>query len=126
MNDHSPTSAIFDWNAIQAKPTKVGFTRPFFKMPTGTLDLLSCHVTTLNPGEAPHPSHRHPEEEMIILKEGTLEAMHDGQSRQMSAGSILFLAPNDLHGVRNIGDTSATYYVLKWFTAATAASARTG
>jgi mannose-6-phosphate isomerase-like protein (cupin superfamily) len=115
MSNDAAKSAIYDWSSIEAKPTKVGFSRPFFKMPTGTLELLSCHATTLNPGEAPHAPHRHPEEEMIILKEGTLEALHNGQTQRMSAGSVLFLAPNDLHGVRNVGDTPATYYVLKWW-----------
>jgi mannose-6-phosphate isomerase-like protein (cupin superfamily) len=126
VNEPGAHSQLYAWEATAAKPTKVGFTRPFFKMPTGTLDLLSCHVTTLNPGEAPHAPHRHPEEEMIILREGTLEALHNGQTERMSTGSVLLLAPNDLHGVRNVGDTPATYYVLKWFTPATVANARTG
>jgi quercetin dioxygenase-like cupin family protein len=72
-------------------------------------------VTTLEPGLAAHAPHQHPEEEMIILKEGELEAMINGRSQRMSAGSILFLAPNDLHGVTNVGHGRATYYVLKWF-----------
>jgi hypothetical protein len=33
----------------------------------------------------------------------------------MTPGSILFLAPNDLHGVTNVGDGPATYFVIKWF-----------
>jgi quercetin dioxygenase-like cupin family protein len=115
MTDPALSSRVFDWNSIDAKPTKTGSTRPFFKMPTGTLDQLSCHVTTLNPGEAAHAPHQHPEEEMIILKEGTLEAIHNGTTRPMSAGSVLLLAPNDLHGVRNSGQAPATYYVIKWW-----------
>src|SRR5262245_6816802 len=47
-------SSVFDWNAIEAQPTKVGSTRKFFQAPTATLDELECHVTTLNPGETPH------------------------------------------------------------------------
>src|SRR5215468_2461828 len=59
-------SSVFDWNAIEAQPTKVGSTRKFFQAPTATLDELECHVTTLNPGETPHPPHKHPDEEVII------------------------------------------------------------
>src|SRR5262245_57046865 len=62
-------SSIFDWNTIEAKPTKVGSTRRFFQAPTATLDELECHVTTLNPGETPHPPHKHPDEEVVIVKE---------------------------------------------------------
>jgi len=109
-------SMVFDWNSIEARPTKTGSQRPFFKTRTGTLDQLSCHVTTLDPGQAAHAPHQHPEEELIILKEGTLEALHNGVTKPMSAGSILFLAPNDLHGVKNVGAAPATYFVIKWFT----------
>ena len=52
---------------------------------------------------------------MIILKEGTLTALHNGRHTPMSAGSILFIAPHDLHGVTNTGSTRASYYVIKWF-----------
>jgi XRE family transcriptional regulator, regulator of sulfur utilization len=68
-------SAAFDWNSIAAKPTAVGSVRSFFKAPTATLDELELHVTTLNPGQASHPPHQHPNEELVIIKEGTVEAL---------------------------------------------------
>src|SRR5205814_6552181 len=108
-------SAVFDFERIVAQPTKVGAKRAFFRSPTKTLEQIACHMTTLNPGEAAHEPHRHPEEEMIILKEGTLDALHNGQTQSMGAGSVLLIASNDLHGVRNAGQTPATYYVIKWF-----------
>ena len=52
---------------------KVGVSRQFFRSPTATLDELECHVTTLNPGESSHPPHKHPDEELVIIKEGTVE-----------------------------------------------------
>ena len=42
---------------------------------TATLDELECHITTLNPGETPHPPHKHPDEELVIVKEGTVESL---------------------------------------------------
>jgi quercetin dioxygenase-like cupin family protein len=108
-------SSVFDWNSITAKPTKVGARRDFFDSPTATLDQLECHVTTINPGEAPHAPHLHPDEELIIVKEGTIEAMQNGVVKQVSAGSIIFEASNQIHGLRNVGKTPATYYVVKWF-----------
>ena len=108
-------SSVFDWNSVAAKPTKTGASRGFFKAPTATLDELECHVTTLNPGEAPHAPHQHPEEELIIVKEGTLEAMQNGTTKRAGPGSIIFEASNQPHGLRNVGQTSATYFVIKWF-----------
>ena len=108
-------SSVFDWNHVEAKATKTGARRDFFDAPTATLDQLECHVTTINPGEAPHAPHQHPDEELIIVKEGTLEAMQNGVTKQAGPGSIIFEASNQLHGLRNLGKMPATYYVVKWF-----------
>lgn len=113
------TSSVFDWNAIEVRTTKTGGSRDFFKGPTATLDQLECHVTTINPGEAPHPPHQHAEEELIIVKDGTIEAMQNGATKRAGPGSIVFEASNDLHGLRNVGQTPATYYVIKWFSPGT-------
>ena len=107
-------SSIFEWNAIEAKPTKVGARRDFFQSPTATLDELECHVTTINAGEAPHPPHQHPDEELIIVKEGIVEVMINGQSKTVGPGSVVFQAANQLHGLRNTGKSAATYYVMRW------------
>jgi XRE family transcriptional regulator, regulator of sulfur utilization len=74
-------STVFDWNSIPAKPTESGSVRLFFKGPTATLDNLDIHVTTLDPGKAPHPPHKHLNEELVIIKEGTLEFLENGEWR---------------------------------------------
>ena len=107
-------SSIFDWNTIEVKPSKVGSTRKFFQAPTATLDELECHVTTLNPGETPHAPHKHPDEEIIIIKEGTVESLVNGQLKRVGPGSIIFQAANQLHSIKNVGTTPATYHVFKW------------
>ncbi len=85
------TSAIFDWNSISAEPNKAGSTRTFFKGRTATLDSLDVHVTTLNPGQAPHAPHQHPNEELIIVKEGTIEALVNGEWKKIrSRLSVLY------------------------------------
>src|SRR5258708_4223825 len=65
-------SRIFDSPKIKPEQTKVGERREVFDAPTATLERFASHITTLNPGQAPHPAHKHPEEELMILKEGTL------------------------------------------------------
>jgi quercetin dioxygenase-like cupin family protein len=107
-------SAAYDWNSVAAVPTKNGFVRHFFDGPTATLDRLECHVTTLNPGEAPHPPHQHPAEEIFIIKEGTVEVLVNGEWKKMGPGSVIFEASNSLHGIRNAGGSTATYHVLSW------------
>src|SRR5215475_8791458 len=53
-------SQIFQWNDLEARSTEVSTVRNAFDAPTATLADFSCHATTLNPGKAPHPAHRHP------------------------------------------------------------------
>ncbi len=108
-------SSMFDWNSMVAKPTKVGARRDVFQAPTATLDELECHITTLNPGEIPHPPHQHPDEELIIMKEGTVEVQQgNAPPKPAGPGSIIFEASNQMHGMRNVGKTAATYYVIRW------------
>jgi quercetin dioxygenase-like cupin family protein len=107
-------SCVLNWDTLKVTPTKTGEVRAVFSGATATLTRLDLHITTLNPGESPHPPHRHPQEEMMILKEGTLEAVQNGQTNRVEAGGIVFCASNDMHGLRNVGTNRATYYVLQW------------
>ena len=107
-------SAIFDWNAATAKPTSFGSDRAFFKGPTATLDQLDVHVVTLNPGQAPHPPHQHANEEVLVVKEGTVEFLINGEWKPAGPGSAIFIASNQLHGVRNHGSVPVTFHVISW------------
>jgi mannose-6-phosphate isomerase-like protein (cupin superfamily) len=108
-------SAAFDWNAIPVTTTTNGSVRHFFKAPTATLDELECHVTTLKPGMASHAPHKHANEELIIIREGTVETLVNGEWKRVGPGSVIFNASNVLHGLRNVGDTPAVYHVISWY-----------
>ena len=112
-------SALFEWNNVAAKQTDVGAARQFFRSPTATLDELELHVTTLNPGLSSHPPHKHPNEELVIIKEGTVEALVGGEWKKAGPGSVIFNASNELHALKNVGTTPATYHVINWRTPAT-------
>jgi quercetin dioxygenase-like cupin family protein len=111
--------AVWDWAKIDAKPTEVGALRDIVRKPTATLDELEMHVTTLNPGLASHPPHTHPNEELVIVREGTVEVLNGGSWKRLGPGSVIFNASNSPHALRNVGDTPATYHVINWKTPAT-------
>jgi quercetin dioxygenase-like cupin family protein len=113
------TSKVFNWDKLPARPNANGERRDVANNPTATLAVFECHVTTLNPGRASHEPHRHPQEELIIVKEGTLEVHINGETQRAGAGSVFFYASNDAHAVRNVGDTRATYWVINLATAST-------
>jgi quercetin dioxygenase-like cupin family protein len=112
-------SAAFDWNNIKVIETKTGERRQFFNSATSTLDDLELHVTTLKSGEMGHPPHQHPEEEMTIVKEGTVEVLVNGEMKTVGPGSVIFSAANKMHSIKNVGTTDATYFAIKFKTAKT-------
>lgn len=113
------SSTVFRWDDLKVRVTPSGERRDVANHPTATLAVFECHITTLNPGRASHEPHRHPQEELIIVKEGTLEVHINGQTQRAGPGSTFFYASNDAHAVRNVGDTRATYWVVNLASAAT-------
>jgi quercetin dioxygenase-like cupin family protein len=109
-------SIAWQWSEFAVKKTDVGERRDVVRQPTRTLEELEMHITTLNPHVASHPPHTHPNEEMVILREGTLQAHVNGKEVVVKPGGVLFYASMQPHSVQNIGDTPATYYVINWST----------
>jgi quercetin dioxygenase-like cupin family protein len=107
-------STAFEWNGIPIKQTDVGSVRQFFRSPTATLDELECHVTTLNPGLQSHAPHRHANEELVIIREGTCEVLVNGDWKKVGPGSVIFNASNQLHAIKNVGTVPAIYHVINW------------
>jgi quercetin dioxygenase-like cupin family protein len=108
------TSSIFEWKAMKAEPTAAGEVRHMFRAPTATLDELECHVTTLKAGQSSHAPHTHPNEEVLIIREGSVEFYYQNAWHPATVGDVVFLTGTDPHGVRNPGTTPATYHVLAW------------
>ena len=73
---------------------------------------IDLHETELAPGAAPHAPHRHEHEEIVMLREGTLETTIEGKVAIVGPGSVVYAASNDLHGWKNVGATKAQYFVI--------------
>ena len=110
-------STAWKWSDIPVRDTDVGQYRQVVRQPTRTLEELEMHITTLKPHTASHAPHTHPNEEMVIVKEGTLQAHVNGKEIVLGPGSVMFFASMQPHAVQNIGDTPATYHVINWKTA---------
>jgi quercetin dioxygenase-like cupin family protein len=107
-------AAALSWEEIEAKVPEGKRAAQLFRDPTATLDELEVHVTFLPAGAASHAPHTHPNEEIIIIKEGTLEAYLGGQTRRLGPGGLIFAASNVPHAVTNVGTTTAVYHVINW------------
>jgi quercetin dioxygenase-like cupin family protein len=84
-----------------------------FNGPTAQLAALASGFVTLEPGAQPHPPHRHPEEEIMVVGEGSGEFFLNGVATPVKLGDAIFAEANVLHGVRNTGHTRMTFYFIK-------------
>ena len=81
------------------------------KLATG--EGLEVHETTLPPGGAPTATtHHHPHSEMWLIREGTIELTVIDKKFRLEPGSVGFVASNEEHGIRNIGNKPAVYFVV--------------
>ena len=112
-------SVAIEWADVPVQQEEVRTVRQFLRAPTATLDELELHVTTLPAGATSHAPHQHANEELVIIKEGTVEVLVDGQLKRVGPGSVVFNASNQMHSLRNIGSGPATYHVINWTSAAT-------
>ena len=110
------TSTFVDWDSLAAHTTPVGQMRTVFDNPTQTMEKLEVHVTTLMPGMSSHPVHHHSWEEMLLLKEGSVDVSINGKKVHAGPGALIFLASNDPHNATNTGTIPATYYVINFVT----------
>lgn len=109
-------SDLYDWEKLAVTKTANGVRRAVFDGPTTTLDKIHCHITTLNPGQKSGEPRKHLQEEVIIVKEGLVEANYDGTAKVGGPGSVIFFAAGATTFLRNAGTTPATYIVLYYYT----------
>jgi XRE family transcriptional regulator, regulator of sulfur utilization len=115
-NQPKLVSTIYDWEKMQPTQASNGVRRAVFDGPTATLDKINCHITTLNPGQQSGEPRLHMQEEVIIVKEGTIEATYDGHSETVGPGSVIFFASHATTRLRNPGNVPATYTVIYYYT----------
>lgn len=102
--------------AGQAKLTKEPFgdNRVYFDGPTDQLKSMTAGSLVLKAGMKPHPPHQHPEEEFVLVTEGSGEISVEDKVTQVSAGSMMYCAANKVHGIVNTGKVPMTFYYYKW------------
>jgi mannose-6-phosphate isomerase-like protein (cupin superfamily) len=113
LQDSAMPSATYPFDKLPVQKTNEAEYREALKGKLATGESLEVHETTLPPGAAPHPPHRHVHSEMWLIREGTVELNVNGAISRLGPGSVGFVRSNDLHGIKNTGTTAATYFVVE-------------
>jgi uncharacterized cupin superfamily protein len=115
ITEKSPPIFI-DWKNVEFKPSEIGGRRNIIQQKTSVLKELEIHVTTIKEGLSSHAGHTHPDEELILVREGVVEMKINDKSFKAGPGSLFFLGNDDFHGLTNAGKGQCEYYAIRWLT----------
>jgi mannose-6-phosphate isomerase-like protein (cupin superfamily) len=105
-------SATFPFDKLTVETSNGAEFRPVLKGKLATGESLEVHETSLPVGGAPHAPHHHEHSEMWLIREGTVELTVNGVSSRIGPGGVGFVRSNDEHGIKNVGETPASYFVV--------------
>ena len=105
-------SKMFRYEDLPVRANGQNKSRAVFNGKTSRGYGIEMHETELAPGLAPHPPHSHVHEELIVVREGTMEVTILSKTEKLGPGSVAYVASGEEHGWRNVGDTRARYYII--------------
>ena len=105
-------SKTYPYGDLPATANGPNRSRPVLDARTHTGFPVELHITTLGPGQAPHPPHHHVHEEILLLRTGILDVTISGQTARVTAGSVVSVASGVEHGWKNPGSAHAEYFVF--------------
>ena len=106
-------SRVFRFDEMPVKPSSNGgWARAVLHgtLPTG--EYVEVHETMLPAGQMPHPPHKHRNTEFVLIRQGKLEFLNEGKPEPVGVGDVVYTASNRMHGMKNVGDTPALYFVV--------------
>lgn len=107
-------NTVVDAKSARLSRESFGDLRIYFEGPTGQVKSMTAGSLLLKPGMQPHPPHQHPEEEFMVITEGTGQIVVDGKTTKVGPGSMMYCAGGKTHGIVNTGSSPLLFYFYKW------------
>ncbi len=105
---------VVGWEEARKTEADWGQMRSYFTGETaGTKNVLTA-VAVVEPGKAVHKSHRHAEEEYLVLVDGSGTWSVAGKESPARRGDILYVEPWVYHGLKNTGDKPLIFVVVRY------------
>jgi mannose-6-phosphate isomerase-like protein (cupin superfamily) len=102
----------YEYRDLPVKTSGPNQSRNVFKGATHSGFPVDLHLTELGPGSAPHPPHHHVHEEIVMIRNGSLEVTMAGKTATYGPGSIIYAASGEEHGWKNPGPGKSEYFVI--------------
>ncbi|MEQ8477057.1 cupin domain-containing protein [Fulvivirga sp.] len=104
-------NCVTEFSMEAATETKVGY--QFWFVDREFLDGRTLKMSVVAPHSQTHDPHKHPEDEMFYVLEGTAEFYLNGKTKVAGPNTSFYCPPNIEHGIKNVGDTELKYLVIK-------------
>ena len=106
------SAKTYGYGDLPVKQSETNQSRSVFDGLTHANYPIELHITRLAPSKMPHPPHKHVNEEVIMIKTGTLEVTQGGATSHANPGDVIYVQSNVEHGWKNIGAEPAEYFVM--------------
>lgn len=116
LGANTPTLPDGTLSEAQARLTREPFgdLRIYYTGSTEQLKSMTAGSLRLKAGMTPHPPHQHPEEEFMVVTEGTGEIEVEGKKTRVGPGSMMYCGANRMHAIVNTGKSPLLFYFYKW------------
>jgi quercetin dioxygenase-like cupin family protein len=108
------TSQVMRWDDATSRPARWGETRQYSDGKTFATEDVFVATVVVQPGKSNHKSHRHAEEEYMVLVDGTGTWSLDGKTFAAQRGDIVYAEPWVYHGFTNTSDKPTVYVVIRY------------
>ena len=95
---------VLNADSLEFKASAKGGGRKYFDRPTAMTDNFEMHVTQLAHKGPSHAPHQHVDTEIILVTEGQVEMMIEGNTYTGEPGDIFIAESGKLQGVGNATD----------------------
>lgn len=107
-------SDVYAWNDSPVVKTETGSKRTIINGSATDFEVMDISAMTLEKDRT-DGGHSHADlEEMIIVKDGSLQITIKGETNIVGRGSVAIIMPGDEHSYANAADGDTTYYVLRY------------